>query len=153
MIPVSTAFPLNWLLSAVATELHGVFAMEFWSQKISCKSTDTQPRVSGFVGAFNLVSQWLSDQMQSRLATAFGRKLRVQMQHLYKWSHQINWHQICFMSPIWAHEHMHLVDAKQLLSLCKTGKLCEALPPAHGGDAYLSPSWSGQNWSRYQGEE
>lgn len=28
----------------------------------------------------------------------------------------------------------HLVDAKQLLSLCKTGKLCEALPPAHGGD-------------------
>lgn len=71
----------------------------------------------------------------------------------FKWSHQINTHQICFMSPIWAHEHMHLVDAKQLLSLCKTGKLCEALPPAHGGDAYLSPSWSGQNWSRYQGEE
>ena len=57
-------------------------------------------------------------------------------------------------NPTPAHqEHMHLVDAKQLLSLCKTGKLCEALPPAHGGDAYLSPSWSGQNWSRYQGEE
>ena len=145
MIPVATAFPLS-LVFISCTELHGI-AMEFALRRSLAKAL-TRNLGKGFVGAFNLVSllQWLSmakwSNAISNVGHSVGRKLRVQIQHL-NGAIQIELH----------HEHIHLVDAKQLLSLCKTGKPCKALPPAHGGDAYLSPSSCGQNWSRYQGEE
>ena len=50
----------------------------------------------------------------------------------FKWSHQYT----SYVANLSCINHIHLVDAKQLLSLCKTGKPCKALPPAHGGDAY-----------------